>query len=377
MRPVHLLRVALPLAALLSLSGCLDSGGGGSDDDTRTGSLNANGVSGLSYTTASRTGETDARGHFEYYPGETVSFRVGDLELASGVPAKEFVTPLEFFAATRSKLDTPSTDDEGLRTHTLTEQAVLSDNALINLTRLMLALNWEENLQDNAGLEYRERVINQLNAALPNLTAPIDFTVSEDAFAHTGSATEPAASPANQLLAAICFYPEDDELCEEPPTQAEIDALPPRPEDDEDVEPGVQYQEDLQNKRDRILEAARTLDDFDREAAEDYLTRELNAITTVYGNRYYLDDATATYPASATEIQSVEVGKVDGDTELAQIEAISTRTQDVVVHSFDWQSASVEYFVTGNPGGEAEIVISFRPDDTYRWLRKTLRVTIR
>lgn len=375
MKPVHFFRLSLPLIAALALAGCLDDSGG-SDDDTRTGSLAINGFSGVGYVTASRTGETDTEGHFEYYPGETVSFYIGDLALATDVPAKEYVTPLEFFSETREKLDIPGTDDEGLRTHTLTEQALLSNTALINLTRLLLALAWEENLQDDEGIEIRDRVVRQLNAALPNLTAPIDFNVSEEAFTSAGSGSEPA-SPANQLLAAICFYPEDDELCEDPPPQSEIDALPPRPENEEDRDPDVEYQEDLQAKRDRILEAVRSLEDFDQEAAEDYLTRELNAITTVYGNRFYLNDETATHAESETELQQVDIRRVGGDPGLARIEAISSREQDVMVHSFDWQSATVEYFVTGPAGGEAEVIISFRPEETYRWIRKSLRVIIR
>jgi len=61
---------------------------------------------------------------------------------------------------------------------------------------------------------------------------------------------------------------------------------------------------------------------------------------------------------------------------LDTIEAISTRDQDVVVHSFDWQSASVEYFVAGESGGESELLVNFRPEGTYRWVKKQLRVLI-
>jgi hypothetical protein len=47
-----------------------------------------------------------------------------------------------------------------------------------------------------------------------------------------------------------------------------------------------------------------------------------------------------------------------------------------VVHSFGWQSASVEYFVAGESPGESELLINFKPDDTYRWVTKSLRVVI-
>lgn len=373
MRSVHLLRIALPLVSALTLSACLDSDSGGSDDDTRTGSLTANGISGVSYTTASRTGKTDSEGRFDYYPGETLTFRVGDLALASGIPAKEYITPLEFFEEMRDQLSTPRIDDQGLRTHSITEEALLEDTTLINMTRLLLALNWEGNLQEDDGIDIRDRVISQLNAALPNLTAPIDFTVSEPEFSLAG----PAPSPANQLLAAICFYPEDDLRCDEPPTQAEIDALPPEPDNNDDIDPEVMYQEDLQSVRNRILDAKRSLQDFDEEVAENYLARELGAITTIYGNRFYVDKSTASHPASDTAIKQVELRRVNGEPDLVEIEAVSTREQDVAVHSFDWQSASVEYFVAGDSGEEAEVLISFRPEGNYRWLRKSLRVTIR
>lgn len=377
MKSAHYLSTFLTLVTTLMLTGCLESGSDGSSDDARTGSLTINGFSGVSYSTASRNGQTDNQGRFEYYPGETVSFSVGNLSLATGVPAQEFVTPLEFFEDTREGLNNPGTDDQGLRTHRITEQTLLADNALINLTRFLLALNWDENLRDNNGIEIRQRVVDQLNVALQKLDEPVDFTVSEEKFSHTGSASDPVPSPANQLLAAICFYPEDDELCATPPSQSEIDALPPRPDNEDDRDPDLQYQEDLQTKRDNILAANRSLDDFDREAAEDYLIRELNAITTSYGNRYYLASETASHTASETGIQNVGVRRVNASPELAQIEAISTREQDVVVHSFDWQSASVEYFVAGASGGESELVISFRPANTYRWIRKNLRVIIR
>jgi hypothetical protein len=72
----------------------------------------------------------------------------------------------------------------------------------------------------------------------------------------------------------------------------------------------------------------------------------------------------------------VSVRKIAGTPELADIEAISTRDQDVAVHSFGWQSASVDYFLAGDSGGEAEILVNFKPNDTYRWVKKSLRVVI-
>lgn len=220
MAAVHLTRPSftLPRAFLTALfispllAGCLgdDSDSGG--NDTNTGTVNALGVSGLTYQTASQSGKTNAKGQFQYYPGETLSLWVGDLPIAEGVPAQEWVTPLEFFPDIRAQLQTPTVDGEGLSTHTGTEAQLIPSVPLSNLTRFLINLNWTEGVREGKGIDIRDRVIQQLNVALPNLTSPIDFNVSTLKFDATGA----DASPANQLLAQICFYPVGDELCEEP-----------------------------------------------------------------------------------------------------------------------------------------------------------------
>ncbi|MDX1816483.1 MAG: organic solvent ABC transporter permease [Marinobacter sp.] len=372
MKSVHRLS---PLALLLSsvfLSGCL-GGGGGSDSDPSIGRLNYNGFSGLSYQTASQSGTTDAQGRFRYYPGETLSFKVGNLPLVQGVPAKPYISPLEFFADVRTALQTPIVDDQNLRSHQLTEKQLLYNVPLMNLTRFLMSLDWTQGVREGEGIDIRQRVIDQLNAALPDITGTIDFNVTEQEFTALGA----TPSPANQLLAKICFYPKDDELCDEPPTQAEIDAAPVRPENEADWDPDVEYQQDLRAKRDRILDSIRTLDEIDNEDARTYLSRELDAITTDFGNRYYLENHVAEYPASDTRIKSVKIEKIAGDTALTDIEAISTRPTDVTIHSWSWQTADVEFFVSGDTGGESELLINFRPQGTYRWIRKSLRVLIR
>lgn len=356
------------------LSGCFGGDGSGGGDGSRSGQIMPSGISGLSYSTASRNGTTDTSGRFNYYPGERLSLRIGNLQLAEDVPARPVVTPLEFFADLRAALEIPGTTDEGLQSHRLTEQQLIqNDVTLINLTRFLLALNWSLNLSNGQGIDIRERVITQLNAALPDLDAPIAFDVPESEFAEGGN----SPSPANQLLQSICFYPADDELCEDPPTEEEIANADPRPEDEDDRDEDVEYREDLQNKRERILNAVRSLEDVDVEDAEGYLTRELDTISTQLANRYYLDDYVAEFPASDTAIKTVRVRKIANQPQLDTIEAISTRNQDVVVHSFSWQSASVEYFVAGEQGGESELLVNFRPEGTYRWVKKQLRVLIR
>jgi hypothetical protein len=374
MKSVHLKTPSFILISALMMAGCLDDDGGSSGDGTRTGNITPSGISGLTYQTASQRSTTGDNGQYRYLPGEQLTLWIGDLELASGVPVEPVVTPLEFFTADREALKIAGTTDEGLQSHRITEQQLIQESdPLINLTRFTLALNWRLRVEEGEPVEIRQRVISQLNAALPDLPEPIDFNVSRGEFAFDA---DDVLSPANQLLAQICFYPPGDELCEDPPTEERIENAPPRPENPDDRDPDVEYQEDLRSKRDRILKAVRTVDSVDVDTAEAYLTRELDILTTRLGIRYYLNEYEASYPASDTGIKTVRVRKIAGTPELADIEAISLRDQDVAVHSFDWQSASAEYYLLGDKGGEAEILVNFKPSDTYRWVKKSLRVII-
>ncbi|WP_273427486.1 organic solvent ABC transporter permease [Marinobacter sp.] len=372
MRSAHLIRLSATLVTTFALTGCLDDGGSDSND-TSVGQLNYNGFSGLTYQTQSQRGSTNAKGEFRYYPGETLSLWIGDLALVQGVPAQTYVTPLEFVPDVRAALTNPVIDDEGLSTHTIREQLLLDNPELRNITRLLMNLNWTGDVPKDQGIDIRQRVISQLNAALPNLSEPIDFSVSEAVF----TASDEEVSPANQLLAEICFYPEGHPLCEEPPTLEEIELAPPQPENEDVRDPQVTYREDLQSTRDRILDSIRTLDNATPNDLEFYLSRELTAITTAVSNRYYLDEDVASHPASDTGVQSVRIRQIAGAPEIGNIEATSTRRDQVAIHATNWQEAEIDYFVAGDAGGESELVVSFRPEDTYRWIRKQLRVIIR
>ena len=75
----------LALSALVVASGC---GGGGSsrgpaDPDYQQGVLLDSPVSGVSYSTPSTSGVTDAAGNFDYLPGEDVTFSLGTLQLGT------------------------------------------------------------------------------------------------------------------------------------------------------------------------------------------------------------------------------------------------------------------------------------------------------
>lgn len=95
----------LCLTALLSACG----GGGGSDaapapttpttPSVLTGILVDSPVSGISYTTATQSGKTNAKGEFSYVAGESVTFSIGSVQLPM-VLANATITPLDIAKTT-------------------------------------------------------------------------------------------------------------------------------------------------------------------------------------------------------------------------------------------------------------------------------------
>lgn len=79
------------------LSACGGGGGGGGTTTTPTPSLTGvftdSVVSGIAYSTETRSGFTDANGEYDYVAGETATFSIGDIVLGSA-PAGPVVTPL-------------------------------------------------------------------------------------------------------------------------------------------------------------------------------------------------------------------------------------------------------------------------------------------
>ncbi|MEP3589606.1 MAG: organic solvent ABC transporter permease [Marinobacter sp.] len=372
MKLAHLRHLLLTLSTAFLLSACFDDGGSGSDD-ALTGQIQNRGISGLTYTTNSRQNTTDAQGRFQYYPGELLSLKVGALSIAENIPAKAFVSFLDFQPELRDALETAKIDSQNLSDHALTESSLLNNQELLNRTRFLMALNWTEIIQDSKGLDIRPRVIDQLNAAIndPALPSEVDFAIPTAEF-------EAPESAANQLLASICFYEKDDQLCQQPPTLADIERAPERPDNDEEIDPDTTYKQDLKALRERILQSVRNIEDIDTQGAKEYLTKELAGITNAISRQYYLSGHVASHPASDTALKPLSIRKVGGDIALAKngIEAISTRPKDVSVHTWSWQEASVEYFVDGSAGSESEILINFKPAKDYRWIRKSLRVLV-
>ncbi len=78
--------------------------GGGTPTTPQTGVFQDREVAGLSYSTPTQSGVTNAQGEFQYMAGETVTFKVGDVEIGSSVGAAE-VTPVDLVSTASTSAD--------------------------------------------------------------------------------------------------------------------------------------------------------------------------------------------------------------------------------------------------------------------------------
>lgn len=132
------------LVSILLLAACFDDS---SDDDTAEASLEQEGVGffidspvqGLSYSSASHTGTTDALGRFDYETGETITFSLGDLTLPA-VTASKAIHISDLFSGG------------------------LADTATVNLARLLLTLDTDAD-SDN-GIQLSADVTSSVNTSI-------------------------------------------------------------------------------------------------------------------------------------------------------------------------------------------------------------------
>lgn len=86
--------MALPLVAMLTACGGGGGGGESNPEGVNTGRFLDSAVANLTYTTPTMSGKTNSAGEFQYKPGETVVFSIGDTPLPE-INAAAVSTPLE------------------------------------------------------------------------------------------------------------------------------------------------------------------------------------------------------------------------------------------------------------------------------------------
>lgn len=214
MQPFFLLNTRNTLIAFMAvtLSACSDSNSGGADPSV--GYFMGRGASGVSYQTETQSGVTGARGIYNYFPGERVTFSVGDIVFARDILAKRYITPPDFEPSLLPALNAGTTV-KGLTTYAALERDLASGNRIIgNKTGLLRALDTD---QDNTGgVQISDSVRADIEAS--PYAAQINFDINPNIF---GSAIEDDddkdddeaplvvnVSPETALFNDVCF-PED------------------------------------------------------------------------------------------------------------------------------------------------------------------------
>lgn len=112
-------------------------------------------VSGLKYTTESKSGITDENGYFEYLEGEIVTFMVGNIIIGSGF-AKENMNPIDIVSG---------------------ENANINSNEVKNIAAFLQSLD-SDNDPTN-GIDISEATINAISFTSIDFTKPIEKTLGE------------------------------------------------------------------------------------------------------------------------------------------------------------------------------------------------------
>ncbi|MGM0450564.1 MAG: hypothetical protein ACQERE_07040 [Pseudomonadota bacterium] len=375
-------QTALCALCLLPLTGCIGGDDGGGGDGLDTGTLMHVGIENVHYETRSQSGTTNEDGEFRYNPGETLTFRVGDLVLAEDVPAAPFLTPIDFTADARQKLQKGGVGNDELQTHRrIEEQLAANDRQAVNITRLLMVLSDDNTDDPNETLTITQRTLDQINSYLAKEDTPeIDFDVpvqefaspsieGEDSRNDDGDLKPAISSPANLMLDSICFAPEGDDVCDTPPKRSSINAI----SDEEE-------REDLQQERDSILESRRTLQDLSANATTAFLEEDTLIFKGDLESPFYLAPETLTISASDSSIQEVTIKRTgSSDVTLKDLEA-KVEGNDWIFDSADWQSGTVRFYHDGPSTESGTVVVNFKVDypdfNNYRWFQKTLRVHV-
>ena len=327
------------------------------------------GVQGVHYETATQSGTTDNRGTYKYYPGETITFTIGDLVLAKDIPAKPYLSPLDFFAYSRQALQSPSTDKYGLLSQRPIVDNLSASGEANDVMRFLVSLDQDSTVTNGNPITITQRTIDQINSCISgssNCVEPFKSDIDSYLNSHPNVSTIDYPTLYNQgfvddLLKSVCFYPAGDYRC-----------APIQP-----VDPNSSTAE--QQKQREINNAHRKLENFSADSAKKLLQTDTQNYDSSVAVNYYLSPDAIDLPASNKRIQTVKLLKSAGKPNLESLQAISQNSIAVAIQSYSQQTNSVQYFVTdqGQAGNVATLILDFKPTGDYRWYEKTLRVVLK
>ena len=146
-------RLAVVFGAALLVGGCGHGDGESREPAELSGVFQAGNVSGVRFSTPTRSGLTDWSGTFKYLPGETVAFSIGGIRLGT-VPGAPVVTPFTLAGMT------PPTTEPALRLEL--DRAIRTTSSFvraINIQRLLLALDADSDPANGLDLRGRESTL--------------------------------------------------------------------------------------------------------------------------------------------------------------------------------------------------------------------------
>lgn len=329
----------LSLSLLLILGGC-DNG----EESTLpglTGYLLPAGVQGIEYETTTYSGLTGVGGSFQYEPGDLITFRVGDIIFGENIPAKQYMTYLDFVPDVAASLELGEVV-QGLHYSSALERVLALEASVDNRARFIGSLDEDGNILNGI-------VVSALNRDLlsnSDLRNSLDFDVPSAEFTEVIDDDIPDSedSVAVQIIRSLCF-PDFDRDCEDENGRLLLTG-----------ELSLNYLEDTEY---RIGERIFVLPEYYEIAAGD--TRIFEAKLSLRGLH--------------GEISEMEVATSD---ELAQLTDDPPPTQKTVVgiDSFSVDEGIIRFFAVGDPGDTTEIVVNIRLDNDYRWIRKIFRVAL-
>lgn len=327
------------------------------------------GVQGIHYETATQSGTTDDRGTYKYYPGETITFTIGDLVLAKDIPAKPYLSPLDFYADSRQALQSPSTDKYGLLSQRPIVDNLSATGQANDVMRFLVSLDQDSTVTNGNPITITQRTIDQINSCISgssNCVEPFKSDIDSYLNSHPNVSTIDYSTLNNQgfindLVESICFYPAGDYRCAPIKT---VDPSWPTAEQ--------QKQRDINNSH-------RKLSNITADGAKTLLQTDTQNYDNSVAVNYYLSPDAIDLPASNKQIQSVKVLKSAGTPDLVSLQAISQNSDAVAIQSYSSQTNSFQYFVTnqGQAGDVATLIVDFKPAGDYRWYEKTLRVVLK